>query len=252
MISAGFDRQKWPKKHEHLVEEAEELHIYEYLHYLQERDGYSGPPHLRPSPRYPEFKLVEGRAGVLRRTLFECPGCGKPRMSLFLLPEDPDIFNYKCRKCHSLVYASQRHSSKHPIRKVLTLRKRRAKEKSAREQKQRNLRERRKARAAAEKKDTRSKAGVPDQKPKSTTDSASTAPQVPSQVEGQLNDLQIKIQAAIPGAEAVIRELGGKKRNLKKTSPPRIHPKGVEEFSPEELRSLIEEIIKFSTPSKKR
>jgi len=127
MITAGFLRQKIEKIYEHTVEECTELHISEYLAYLYEQASYSSPPHLRPPPVYPELKLIEGRAGIFIRTFFECPGCGRRRSSLFLKPDDPDIFNYRCRVCIGLPYSSQRYSRGHPLRAINTFQKRRTK-----------------------------------------------------------------------------------------------------------------------------
>ena len=123
MITAGFLRQKFEKIYEYTVEECSELHISEYLACLYEQESYSSPSHLRPPPVYPELKLIEGRAGIFIRTFFKCPMCGHPRMSLFLAPEDSDIFNYKCRICIGLVYSCQRYGQRHPLRKILTHRK---------------------------------------------------------------------------------------------------------------------------------
>jgi len=124
MITAGFLRQKIDKIYEYTVEECAELHVSEYLAFLYEQASYSSPPRLRLPPTYPKLKLVEGRAGIFTRTFFECPGCGRPRISLFLAPDDPDVFNYRCRMCIGLVYSCQRYGQRNPLRKVLTHRKR--------------------------------------------------------------------------------------------------------------------------------
>ena len=129
MITAGFLRQKIEKIYEYTVEECTELHVSEYLAFLYEQASYSSPPHLRLPPVYPELKLIEGRAGIFIRTFFECPGCGRPRLSLFLAPDDPDIFNYRCRTCVGLVYSCQRYGQRHPLRAINTFQKRRTKQK---------------------------------------------------------------------------------------------------------------------------
>ena len=129
MITAGFLRQKIKKIYERVVEECTELHISEYLAFLYEQASYSSPPHLRSPPVYPELKLIEGRAGIFIRTFFECPGCGRRRLSLFLAPGNPNIFNYLCRACIGLPYVCQRYSRGHPLRAINTYRKKRTKQK---------------------------------------------------------------------------------------------------------------------------
>ena len=123
MITAGFLRQKIEKIYEYTVEECEELHISQYLAYLYECEAFSGSPNQRPFPNFPNLETAQISGGIFEKIAFVCPGCGHPRMSLFLAPDDPDVFNYRCRMCIGLVYSSQRYGQRHPLRNILTHRK---------------------------------------------------------------------------------------------------------------------------------
>ena len=48
MITTGFLRQKIEKVYEYTVEQAEEIHICQYISYLYECEAFSGSPNQRP------------------------------------------------------------------------------------------------------------------------------------------------------------------------------------------------------------
>jgi hypothetical protein len=123
MLPAGFLRQQWPQWHEHLVEECVAgrgvLHVSDVLNsvdpgLLAMRWEWTlrGPLPLR---------LVVRQAGPFKRWWIECPRCSGRRDALYL---PPDATKWACRECHGLIYATQRHGFRHPLRKVLTHRKR--------------------------------------------------------------------------------------------------------------------------------
>lgn len=58
--------------------------------------------------------------GPFRRRWFVCPRCQRPREALYVPPD----FQWRCRICWDLIYASQRYGERHPLRKKLTPRKR--------------------------------------------------------------------------------------------------------------------------------
>jgi hypothetical protein len=95
---------------------------------LPRRDG-------RPYVAYPETPIYPVKSGACIRWYFECPGCDKLVETLYRPPGDNvepvdcrtaiGRLGYACRSCHRLVYASQRYGKNHPLRQVLTSRKRR-------------------------------------------------------------------------------------------------------------------------------
>jgi hypothetical protein len=119
MLSAGFQLQKWPKCHEHVIEECDVLHVTEVLRRVQPSLLATRWEWTVPGPL--TVRLVARRGGPFKRWWIECPGCRERRDALYL---PPDASRWACRTCHQLVYASQRHGFRHPLRKVLTYRKR--------------------------------------------------------------------------------------------------------------------------------
>lgn len=62
--------------------------------------------------------IVPRKCGAVVRWFFLCPACGRQCEDLF------DVSgSLKCRTCSNLIYASQRHGKRHPLRKELTPRK---------------------------------------------------------------------------------------------------------------------------------
>jgi len=120
MTSPGFENQKWTKKHEFLIEECRFLHISEVVGYLTveiERELCAWSP-----PNYPWLRIVPGRGGPYIKWWFECPSCRRRCENLYV-PPNWEPMDLRCRTCHGLIYASQRYGFRHPLRKVLTPRK---------------------------------------------------------------------------------------------------------------------------------
>jgi len=119
MITYAFEIRKWEKVHEYCVENCDELHISKAREFL--------PPYYKRNflvwqhPQYSWLKLVPKRNGCCIRWWLSCPTCNKCRESLYLTPEAG--------------YQAQRHSRRHPVSQVLTVRKRIALERKAIRQK---------------------------------------------------------------------------------------------------------------------
>lgn len=124
MISAAFEAQKWPRRHEHLVEECvaagRALHVGDVLPYLT---GWHRHLIRSWNPRtHPWLSLVPRMAGPLRRWWFLCPRCER-RCEALYVPPSARPEDWRCRACWNLIYASQRHGFRHPLRWVSTPRK---------------------------------------------------------------------------------------------------------------------------------
>jgi len=120
MYNLAFEQRKWPKKHAYLVEQFEPLNVRDVLGHIttfhaQNRLPWNPPglPHLTVVPRT--------RQPV--RWYFLCPACNRKCEDLYppYLGATKDL---KCRICSNLIYASQRYGTRHPLRKILTPRKR--------------------------------------------------------------------------------------------------------------------------------
>jgi hypothetical protein len=123
-VTAAFERQKWPKVHEHLVEEC--LRAGQAMHVFG-----------RPTEVPPGLATVHVRAGFYRRAFFLCPRCGQPCRSLYVPPGAPrDAWG--CRRCHGLIYATQRFKTlRHPLRRVVLPHLRAAKQRTVARQERR-------------------------------------------------------------------------------------------------------------------
>jgi hypothetical protein len=93
---------KWPKLHSFVVQECLALNAACYL----AGDFENLPDYV---------KMVERPAGSCRRRPYlVCPACGALCEYLYL-PPTPDPV-WRCRKCHGLIYSSQRYGRRHPLR----------------------------------------------------------------------------------------------------------------------------------------
>jgi hypothetical protein len=133
MTSAAFLHRKWPKRHEHLVEacirHGRALHVGDVLPELSPR---SKPFISRWNPpRYPALTLVARMGGPVLRWWFVCPSCRR-RCEALYVPPGVAGEEWRCRVCWGLVYAIQRYGFRHPLRRVLTARKRITRRKAAR------------------------------------------------------------------------------------------------------------------------
>ena len=122
MPSLGFLRNKWPKRHEFLVEQCQALHVSEVLPYLHRLNLKLIDTYLTLST-HPYLRVVPRRGGPFKKWYFQCPWCRRPYETLYIPPAGRPN-GWRCRVCWGLVYASQRYGFRHPLRKKLTHRKR--------------------------------------------------------------------------------------------------------------------------------
>jgi hypothetical protein len=95
----------WPKRRLYTVQECLAINAYCYL-----TGGFEDV-----LPDYVE--MVERPSGACRKRFYlVCPGCSLLREHLFL-PPHPDAI-WRCRKCHGLIYSSQRYGRRHPLRLI--------------------------------------------------------------------------------------------------------------------------------------
>src|SRR5262245_5540499 len=95
---------------------------------------------VEPTPA--GVRLVRVRTGVVEWSMFACPQCGRPRMSLYV-PPDLRADAWACRRCHGLVYAGQRYKSRrHPLRRVLLPRTRKIRQRAVAKEAQRMVNQR--------------------------------------------------------------------------------------------------------------
>ena len=121
MYSLAFERQKWEKRHDFLVEQFDPVNVRDLLGYIPARHVTNRLPWSPPS--HPNLTVIPRRCGCMVRWFFLCPVCGRRCEDLFpaYLGDTKDL---KCRICSDLIYSSQRYGTRHPLRKVLTPRKR--------------------------------------------------------------------------------------------------------------------------------
>lgn len=143
MAARAFLVKKWRKRHAHVVEACRTLDVRDVL------------PHLDPEDRAtlriwnpsacPWLTLVNHDTGLLRRWWWLCPRCCRRCETLFIPPDVPGE-DWRCRRCvchGGLVYASQRHGRRHPLRQRLTPRKGVSRSKAADRLRREELRARR-------------------------------------------------------------------------------------------------------------
>lgn len=114
--NASFLAHRWPKRHRWTLQECKPLSVGDFF------IGYRG---------LPKVKVVERRAGCLKRTYLKCPKCGNLCQHLYLPPPARTLAGtevptggWACRRCHGLIYASQRYGRKHLLRRILPPRRR--------------------------------------------------------------------------------------------------------------------------------
>lgn len=120
MYSFAFEQRKWPKKHDYLVEQFDPLNVRDVLGQIPAYHAENRLPWNPPT--HPHLTLVPRKRSPVR-WYFLCPACERRCEDLFppYLGATKDL---KCRICSNLIYASQRHGKRHPLRKTLTPRKR--------------------------------------------------------------------------------------------------------------------------------
>jgi hypothetical protein len=114
---------RWPRVHDLLVEECLPLMVSDIIAGLP----YPARRHLERwrSPTY-GLTLVARQAGRARRWSVLCPACLSRRHALYRPPDHRDA-PWRCRACLDgvgAIYASQRFGRRHPLRRLLTPRKR--------------------------------------------------------------------------------------------------------------------------------
>jgi len=120
MFNLAFEQRKWPKKHDYLVEQFDPLNVRDVLGQISAYHADNRLPWNPPT--HPHLTVVPKKRPPIR-WYFLCPACERRCEDLFppYLGATKDL---KCRICSNLIYASQRHGKRHPLRKELTPRKR--------------------------------------------------------------------------------------------------------------------------------
>jgi hypothetical protein len=103
----AFLAHRWPKRHRWTIQECKPLSVADFV---QARTGM-----IRA--RLPDVRIVEQAAGCVRRSYVVCPKCRNLCQHLYLPPETRR--SWACRKCHNIIYASQRYGRKHLLRRIL-------------------------------------------------------------------------------------------------------------------------------------
>jgi len=125
MRPAAFEHQRWPKRHEHLVEECIAAGgVLDVAEVAPRRGWQTALVSSWTPPAYPGLRVVTGQAGAFVKFFLLCPRCERRCEALYRPPgARPD--DWRCRLCHGLIYASQRHEgARHPLRRIATPRKR--------------------------------------------------------------------------------------------------------------------------------
>ena len=111
MPSLGFPRNKWPKRHEFLVEQCQTLHVSQVLPYLHRLNLKLIDTYLTLST-HPCLRVVPRPGGPFKKWYFRCPRCQRPYETLYIPPAGRP-HDWRCRVCWGLVYASQRYGFRH-------------------------------------------------------------------------------------------------------------------------------------------
>ena len=121
-----LEQYKWPKWHAYTVEECKALHVDDALPYLS---SYHKSALLNWTPyTHHHLTLVSQMCGPFKRWWWQCPRCQR-RVENLYVPPGAEGWDWRCRKCWSLIYASQRFGANHPLREKLTRRKEKSAEK---------------------------------------------------------------------------------------------------------------------------
>lgn len=113
-MSSNLVSYRWPKHHEWCVEQCAALHVTTVLSVVDAATLGRHRPWI--FPELPFIRLIARPGGACVRWWFLCPGCGARCESLYR-PPTATALEWRCRHCHSLVYASQRYGYRHPLRK---------------------------------------------------------------------------------------------------------------------------------------
>jgi len=102
-LNRAFLKHRWPKKHRYVVQQCRAINAHDFLN---ARAGLYPPERKKILPR--GMKIVVRRAGCVKKHYIQCPKCSRLCENLFLPPPEARPREWACRKCNSLVYASQR------------------------------------------------------------------------------------------------------------------------------------------------
>ncbi len=127
VTNPGFEASQWPMRHAYVIEECRALHVSDVLFDLPlpDRKRLSS---WRP-PAHPQLLLVRRPGGPCIRWWLVCPRCRRRCENLYIPPTRGGRDDWRCRKCWSLIYASQRFGERHPLSRKLTHRKKVTKQK---------------------------------------------------------------------------------------------------------------------------
>ena len=138
-MSDAFAERQWRKKHRYVVEQCKVLSVADYLigYRAQKARGLSADERAellayqkRTLAILPKVRIARRAAGCLQRWYIVCPCCGRDCQYIFLPPPTcPKRREWTCRKCiagEGAVYASQRYSHRHLLRRIPTPRKSRS------------------------------------------------------------------------------------------------------------------------------
>lgn len=121
------DPYRWQKRHAYVVEECRTIGVRELVRALSPQQRVT-LTYWHP-PGRPALTIILRQMGAARRWSLRCPACGR-RCDALLVPPDVSGEHWRCRRCWGgLPYASQRYGRRHPLRGVLTPRKRLSKAK---------------------------------------------------------------------------------------------------------------------------
>jgi len=119
MTNYGFQKQKFPLKHEFVIEQCSALNVGEVLGHLPLHNDKNFIPWNLPNNS--GLRVVPARTGISVRWYFVCLGCQRRCESLYV-PPGRNPLDWRCRICHDLIFASQRFSCRHALRKKMNYR----------------------------------------------------------------------------------------------------------------------------------
>jgi hypothetical protein len=113
MLSEAFIAHKWPQRNsQYVIEQCDVRRISDLPRFRIEGSTATVPFSSAP-------KVVKIARGHGYSWAFLCPNCSRRVEALYRPPD----WEWACRWCHKLVYASQRYGRKNPIRQVQSPRK---------------------------------------------------------------------------------------------------------------------------------
>ena len=102
MYSPAFERQKWEKRHDFLIEQFDPVNIRDILGYIPARHVNNRLP-WSPS-NHPHLTVIPRRCGCMVRWFFLCPACGRRCEDLFDVSDSLRFLESKRVYEHELQY----------------------------------------------------------------------------------------------------------------------------------------------------